>query len=67
MLHGHGPGLPVISTVLAQGLARDVVLDSDEGYLTGQHLQQKLYGWVGCMSPRPSAPLGCYPMQCIEA
>jgi hypothetical protein len=52
MLHGYGPGLPVISTVLAQGLARDVVLDSDEGYLTGQRLQQNLYGWVDCVSPR---------------
>ena len=38
MLHGQGPGLPIVYTVLGRGMAHDVVIDTDEGYLTGQHL-----------------------------
>jgi hypothetical protein len=48
-------------------MAHDVVLDCDEGFSTGQPLQQKLYGRGRYMLPRPWMPPGCHPRQCIEA
>ena len=67
MLHSQCPGLPTVYTVLVRGMAHDVVIDTDEGYLTGQHLQRKLYGRGGYRSPRSTTPSGHRPGQCIEA